>query len=37
MNQPLGVATYAIETKLPSRLEKLLPTSDEIKRVLDEK
>jgi len=36
-NQPLGVATYTIETSLPSELEELLPTSDEIKKVLNEK
>ena len=29
-NQPLGVATYAIETELPPELEKLLPSSKEI-------
>jgi predicted nuclease of restriction endonuclease-like (RecB) superfamily len=36
-NQPLGVATYTIETSLPSELEELLPTSEEIKKVLNEK
>ena len=36
-NQPLGVATYTIETSLPSELEELLPTSDEFKKVLNEK
>ena len=29
-NQPLGVATYVIETELPPELEKLLPSSKEI-------
>jgi hypothetical protein len=37
MNQPMGVATYTVESELPSRLERLLPTSEELKRVLDEK
>ena len=35
--QPLGVATYTIETELPVALKKLLPSSEEIKEVLDEK
>ena len=35
-NQPLGVATYRIETKLPSALKDLLPRSEEIREVLDE-
>ncbi len=37
MNQPLGVATYTVESELPSGLESLLPTSEELKKVLDEK
>ncbi len=36
-NQPLGVATYTIETQLPPELVDLLPSSEEIKEVLDEK
>ena len=36
-NQPLGVATYTIETELPVGLKKMLPSSEEIKEVLDEK
>ena len=35
-NQPLGVATYTIETKLPNDLKDLLPSSEEIREVLDE-
>ena len=35
-NQPLGVATYTIETKLPNNLKDLLPSSEEIREVLDE-
>ena len=35
-NQPLGVATYTIETELPSELKALLPSSEEIKEVLGE-
>jgi hypothetical protein len=37
MNQPLGVATYTVIPELPSRLERLLSTSEELKRTLDEK
>ncbi len=37
MNRPLGVATYTVESELPSGLESLLPTSEELKKVLDEK
>lgn len=36
-NQPVGVATYTIEEKSPSELAKFLPSSDEIKRIFDEK
>jgi len=35
--QPLRVATYTIETKLPVALKKLLPSSEEIRVVLDDK
>ncbi len=35
-NQPLGVATYTIETKLPNDLKELLPSSEEIREVLGE-
>ncbi len=35
-NQPLGVATYKIETKLPKDLKDLLPSSEEIREVFDE-
>ncbi len=35
-NQPLGVTTYTIETKLPSALKDLLPSSEEIREVIDE-
>ncbi len=35
--QPLGVATYTIETELPVALKKLLPSSEEIREVLDDK
>ena len=35
-NQPLGIVTYTIETKLPSALKDLLPSSEEIREVLDE-
>ncbi len=31
------VATYTIETQLPSELEQFLPTSEEISEVLDAK
>ena len=33
-NQPLGVSTYTIEEKLPTELEKLLPSSEEITQML---
>ena len=36
-NQPLGVATYTIEEQLPSELAKFLPSSDEIKKIFDDK
>ncbi len=36
INQPLGVATYRIETKLPKDLKDLLPSSEEIREVFDE-
>ena len=36
-NQPLGVATYSIEAELPKELQSLLPSSEEIKEVLDDK
>jgi spore coat polysaccharide biosynthesis predicted glycosyltransferase SpsG len=35
-NQPLGVATYTIETQLPNDLKDLLPSSEEIREVLGE-
>jgi len=35
-NQPLGVATYTIETKLPKDLKDLLPSSEEIRKVFSE-
>ena len=35
-NQPLGVATYTIETKLPKDLKDLLPSSEEIREVFSE-
>jgi hypothetical protein len=33
-NQPIGVATYQTTKKLPSNLEKYLPTTDEIEKNL---
>ena len=33
MDQPLGVSTYTVESKLPLELEQLLPNSEEIKKV----
>ena len=37
MNQPLGVATYSIEKKLPLELENILPTSDEMQHIFEDK
>ena len=34
VSQPLGVATYTIDTQLPSDLKKFLPSSEEMKEVL---
>ena len=35
MDQPLGVSTYTVESKLPSELARFLPSSEEIKKVFD--
>ena len=35
-HQPMGVSTYVIEEQLPLELVKLLPSSDEIKKVFNE-
>ena len=33
-NQPIGIATYSLSTKLPASYEAMLPSTDEIARKL---